>query len=85
MKFRLRRPFSVQITPTRVKTYPIGEYDVPSEFPEEYAHRAKAQHLGFFVVEKKAPENKLAEVPENKSKVARKSVRRRRTRAKSDK
>jgi hypothetical protein len=77
MKFRLRRPFSVQITPTRVKTFPIGEYDVPSEFSEEYARRAKAQHLGFFVPEKKAPENKVVKkVSESKKKVARKAVRR---------
>lgn len=84
MKFILRRPFSIQITPRKEKTYPIGEYQVPSEFPMEYAERAKKQHLGFFVVEKKAPENKVAEVSENKSEVAGKSVRRRRSRPQSD-
>ena len=85
MKFILRRPFSIQINPRKVKTYLIGEYEVPAEIPRDHAEKAKKQHLGFFVVEKKAPENKVAEVPENKSKVAGKSMRRRRTRSKSDK
>ena len=66
MKFILRRPFSIQVDATRVKTYVAGEYTVPSEFPREYAEKAKKQHLGFFVVEKKAPENKVVTAPETK-------------------
>jgi hypothetical protein len=84
MKFRLIRPFNIQVTPTKVKTYPIGEYNVPSELPEEYAVRAKKQHIGFFVVGKVAPENKVGKVSESKSNVARKKVRRRSTGAESD-
>ena len=84
MKIRLRRKFSIQVAPTEVKTYERGEHSIPGEMPKAHAERAVKFGAGYFVQEKVAPENKLANVPENKAKVARKPVRRSSSRSKPD-
>ena len=84
MKIRLRRKFAVQVSATELKTYERGDYTIPSEMPKHYAERAVKIGVGMYIQEKVAPENKLANVPENKAKTGRKTVRRRSTRSKPD-
>ena len=79
MKIRIKRPFQYQDGPRSVVTLEPGIHDLSKELAEKVLRFGKAE----LVVEKKAPENKVAEVPENKSKVAK--VRRRRAGSKSDK
>lgn len=82
-KFKLKRPFSVQVRPDKAKTYQPGIYAVPDEMPEYHAQCAKRQHKGsYLVTEKVAPENKVVAPAENKARVAKKTKRRRGSRSK---
>lgn len=84
MKFRLRKTFAIQVSPTQLTTYPAGDYQVPEQMLEDHARKAEKQHLGRFVAEKKAPENKVVNVPNDKAAVRKKTVRRGGPRSKSD-
>ena len=71
MKIRLRHGFRYQIDATTVGELPRGVHDVDDELA-----RKAIRFGGAKIVEKKAPENKLGKVPENKSKVVKKRRRR---------
>jgi len=73
MKLKFKREFRYEFAPGYVKVILPGVHDLP----EDVARLALKFHAAERVFEKKAPENKLADVPETK-------VRRRRTRAKPD-
>lgn len=83
-EFRLKRSFSIQLTPSKVKTYPPGVYSVPSEMPNDHALTAVKHHKGSWIEVKKPPENKIVAPAENKAGVGGKPVRRRRTRTQPD-
>ena len=86
MKIRLKRIFKVQTGPRSTSSYAPGIYRVPEDISGDHAKRALQQRVAETVVEeKKAPENKVVETPESKSKVGRKTKRGRGARAKSDK
>ncbi len=72
MKIRITSNFTVQVDARTVTTYPHGEYSIPKDIPKDHAEKAVRLGSGRYIQEKKAPENKLADVPENKTKVARK-------------
>lgn len=80
MKIRVKRKFQYQIDAQNVGEILPGVHDLPKELALKVLRFGKAEK----VVEKKAPENKLGKVAESKSKVARKSVRSRGSRPKSD-
>ena len=89
MKIKIKRLFRYQVSATKVKEYQPGVYDVGADIPQHIADSAlkfgKAEVIVEPVVEKVAPENKVVEVTENKTRVAKKSGRRRSTRTKPDK
>ena len=76
MKIRLHQTFRYQKTATEVVELLAGVHDLPKELAEKAIRFGGAK----LVTEKKAPENKVVGVPENKAKVAK--VRSRRSRAK---
>ena len=80
MKIRVKRLFRYQVNPRKVGVIEPGVHDLPEELALKVLRFGKAEK----VVEKKAPENKVVKVAENKSKVARKPVRRGGSRPKSD-
>lgn len=80
MKIRLKRTFVYQDGPRKTVTLSPGVYDLPADLAEKALRWGKAER----VFEKKAPENKIAEVPENKAGVGGAAKRRRRTRPKSN-
>jgi len=88
MRIRLWRAFRYQASATKERELLPGLYDVPGDISEHIAEvvlrYGNASILPRRVVKKKAPENKVVEVVENKSRVAKKSVRRRRARTKPD-
>lgn len=79
MKIRLKRPFTYQDGPRNTVTLDPGVHDLPTKLAQLALRFGKAE----MVVEKKAPENKLAKTPENKAGVGRKTKRRRGAGAKS--
>ncbi len=94
MKIKTKRSFRYQVSATKVKELQPGTYEVGVDISQNLADSA----MRFFgaevvvepvvvepVVEKVAPENKVVEVAENKSRVAKKPVRRRSNRTKPDK
>ena len=80
MKIRITKTFRYQVDARNDAELKPGIHDVP----EEIANLAIMMRAAEKIVEKKAPENKVVEVAENKKKVARKSGRRRSTRTKPD-
>ena len=89
MKIKIKRPFRYQVSATKSKELQSGVYDVGVDISQERADLVlrfgKAEVVVEPVVEKKAPENKIVEAPENKSRVAKPTVRRRSTRTKPNK
>ena len=89
MKIRITRKFKIQNGPRKTKELLPGEYVVGKDISLYYAELVlrfgKAEVIAEPKVEKVAPENKVIEVAENKSRVAKKPVRRRSTRPKPDK
>ena len=89
MKIKTKRTFRYRVSATKTKELQPGTYDVGIDISQNLADLA----LKFFaaevvvepVVEKVAPENKVVKVTENKTRVAKKSGRRRSTRTKPDK
>ncbi len=90
MKIRVTREWKRQISNTKVRTIKPGLYKVPGEVSEDDAARIVAMHAGAMIneapkkVKKKAPENKVSAVPENKAGVAKPTKRRGRPRSKPD-
>ena len=90
MKLQVTREWKRQISNTKVRTIKPGVYKVPDEVSEDDATRIVQMHAGAMIaekpkkVEKKAPENKVSGVPENKTGVGRTSKRRGRPRSKPD-
>jgi len=89
MRIRLWRAFRYQESARKERELLPGIYDVPGDISEYVAgmaiRYANASLIPKQVVRKKAPENKVLEVAENKTRVAKKAGRRRSTRSKSDK
>ena len=86
MKVRIKRTFKY-MDGTKEKMLKAGIYDLDERVAGLALRWGKAELLVEEkrpVVEKKAPENKVAEVPENKAKVVAKPVRRGRPRSKPD-
>ncbi len=90
MKIKIKRLFRYQKTATKVAEIKPGVYDVGRDISQHVADLALRFGKAEVVVEapkpveKKAPENKVVEVAENKSAVEAKPVRRRSTRSKPD-
>jgi len=80
MKIRFHKTFRIQIDARTLNEYKPGVQDVP----EEIALRAIKRGFATKVVEKKAPENKVVKIAENKAKVGKKAKRRRSARSKPD-
>ena len=79
-QFKVTRTFGIAVDARNVRTYTSGVYEVPRDMDPYHAERARALRCGDWVkLQKKAPENKVVDVPENKAKVAKKTVRRRST------
>jgi hypothetical protein len=78
MKIKVKRVFRYQIDSRKEGVIEPGVHDLPEELALKVLRFGKAEK----VVEKKAPENKVVKVSENKSKVAGKPLRRSRTRPK---
>lgn len=89
MKIRVTREWKRQISNSRVRTIKPGVYKVPDEVSEDDATRIMQMHAGALIPEKpkkvvkKAPENKVSAVPEDKAGVAKPTKRRGRPRSKS--
>lgn len=84
MKIKVKKVFRYQVTPTTVGKIVPGVYDVPSDLSKALADKVFKFGSAEFVIEKVAPENKLAKVAENKSGVGRKTKRGRRSGSKSN-
>jgi len=89
MKIRIKRVFRYQVSATNIRELQPGVYDVGGDISKHVAEIAlnfgKAELVVETVAPKKvAPENKVVEVTEDKTSVAKPAVRRRSTRAKLD-
>ena len=86
MKIKIKRTFKYQVGPRDTKELLPGEYvvgkDISLRRAEQVLKFGKAEVIAEPRVEKIAPENKVVEVAENKSRVEKKPVRRRSTRSK---
>ena len=80
MKIQLNRPFKYQADPRTVVTLEPGKHTVTDHVGRLAVRFGGAIDLGV----KKAPENKVAKVSDNKSGVVRKTKRRGRPRSKPD-
>ena len=85
MKIQIKKVFHVQVDARKTKEYLPGVYEVGVDIDMDVADKMQRFGGGVLLFEKQAPENKVVEVTENKTRVAKKSGRRRSTRAKSDK
>lgn len=89
MKIIVRKLFRYQHDARTIRELPPGIYDVGKDISQVLCDLAlslsRAEIYVAPVFEKKAPENKVVEVIENKSTVAKKSGSRRSTRAKPNK
>ena len=84
MKLKIKRLFRYQKTATKVVELKPGVYDVGRDISEHVAQLALRYGKSEIVIEKKAPEKKVVETPENKAGVELKPVRGRRARSKSN-
>ena len=92
MKIRIKRVFRYQVSATKVKELQPGVYDIGRDISQHVADSALKFGKAELVkerpapkpVEKKAPENKVVEAAEDKTRVAKPAVRRRSTRSKPD-
>lgn len=82
MKIRIKRHFRYQASATKTKDIAPGVYEVPGDISEELARKVLRFGKAEVVVEKKAPENKVVPVAENKAEVVKPAVRGRRARTK---
>ena len=85
MKIKIKKLFRYQDGPRDTRELQPGVYEVGKDITDHVAHIAQRFGGAKIVVEKKAPENKVVNAPENKSKVAKKSGNRRSTRSKPNK
>lgn len=89
MKIKIKRIFRYQASATKAKELQPGVYEVGADISQHIADSVlrfgKAEIVVEPVVEKKAPENKVVEVAENKSRVEKTAGRRRSTRTKPNK
>ena len=83
MKIKVKREFRIQVGPAKVDVIAPGVYLVPGEMSLAVAEKVLRFGKAAVVPEKVAPENKVVQAPESKEKVAKKPVRRSRSRAKS--
>lgn len=79
MKIRLRKPFTYQVSATETATLEKGDHTVDEVLAGKAVRFGGAVILG----KKKAPENKVVKVAENKTRVGRKTKRSSSTRSKS--
>jgi len=91
MKIKIKRVFRYQASATKVKELQPGVYDVGGDISKHVADSALKFGSAELVVEAPkpvikapAPENKVVESTENKARVAKAPVRRRRSRSRSD-
>ena len=85
MKIKITRVLRIQLDARKFKEYQPGVYDVGVDIDMSVAEKMRKFGGGVLVIEKQAPENKVVQTPENKTKLVIPTVRRRSTRAKSDK
>ena len=81
MKIRFHKVFRFQVDARTLNEYRPGVQDVP----DEIALRAIKRGFATKVVEKKAPENKVVKIAENKAKVGGNAKHRRSARTKPNK
>ena len=87
MKIKIKKLFRYQVGPRKVKELQPGIYDVGKDITQHLCDsvlRFGKAEVFIEPVVKKAPEKKVVEAPENKSKVAKTPVRRRSARPKSN-
>ena len=84
MKIKVKKVFRYQATASKLKALQPGVYKVGVDITQYVADLALKYGKSEIVVEKKAPENKVVEAPENKIRVVKKPVRRRSARTKPD-
>ncbi len=70
MKIQVTRKFRYQATNIKLGILPPGIYRVPEDISKELADKALRYGNAKLLVEKKAPENKVVRVSENKADVA---------------
>lgn len=73
MKIRIKREF-VYMDGTQTKRLPPGIYEVPKDITAELAGKVLRWGTSEKMVEKKAPENKVAKAPKSKARVAKSPV-----------
>jgi hypothetical protein len=69
MRIKVKREFFIQISSQSVKRIVPGVYSVPEELDQNTADKVLKWGSAEVVPEKKAPENKIVQVAENKSEV----------------
>jgi hypothetical protein len=85
MKIRVKKVFRYQVSASEVGEIQPGIHDLPTDLAQKVLRFGKAEIIMSRPVEKKAPENKVVKVADNKSKVAGKAKRRRSARSKPNK
>ena len=86
MKIKIKQIFRYQVSATKVRELQPGVYSVPGDISKDVAQKAlKFGKAEILAAEKKAPENKVVEVTEDKTGVEKAPVRRRGARARSGK
>lgn len=82
MKIQIKRLFRYQKDAQTVVDLPPGVYAVPKDISKDVAEKALKFGKASVMAEKKAPENKVVKVAENKATVEKPKKRRGRPRAK---
>ena len=73
MKINIRRRFTYQVDSRTTEIICPGVYDVPGQITKELADKIIKWGRAHWVAEKKAPENKVAKVAENKTRLGKKA------------
>lgn len=66
-RIKVKRTFLIQVTPERVKRIAPGTYRIPEDIDSQTADKIVKFGKAELFIEKKAPENKLGTVAENKA------------------
>ena len=84
MKIKVNKLFRYQLSATEVAEIKPGIHELPTKLAQSVLRFGKAEIIMSKPVEKKAPENKVVKVADNKAKVGKKSKRRRSARSQPD-
>lgn len=85
MKIKVNKLFRYQLSATEVAEIKPGIHELPTKLAQSVLRFGKAEIIMSKPVEKKAPENKVVKVADNKSKVDGKAKHRRSARSKPNK